>query len=269
MATKAIVMPGVNDLDDPRSSWATLVGRLKPGVSREQAEAAMTPLWRSLRAAELPAIKDSSEIFRKHFVEESSLQLLDEKRGFSPLRDQIQTPLLIVMAMVGLVVLMACVNVSSLLLVRAAARVKEMSVRYAMGAGRGQIFASCWSKGCFWACWAAALVCCLLRWCRPCWCAKLPVTPPPSFPFSSHPDARILLFNFGLAFLVSVLFSLAPALRFMRPDLVNSLKQQTTTGSGGHQRFRRALCRRADRPQPPAPGWRGIVRANACITYAP
>ena len=50
---------------------------------------------------------------------------------------------------------------------------------------------------------------------------------------------RILLFNFGLAFLVSVLFSLAPALRFLHPDLVNSLKQQTTTGSGGHLRFRR------------------------------
>jgi predicted permease len=58
-------------------------------------------------------------------------------------------------------------------------------------------------------------------------------------PFSSHPDLRILLFNFGLAFIVSVLFSLAPALRFLHPDLVNSLKQQTTTVSGAHLRFRR------------------------------
>ncbi len=239
MATKAIVMPGVNDLDDPRSSWATLVGRLKPGVSREQAEAAMTPLWRSLRAAELPAIKDSSEIFRKHFVEESSLQLLDEKRGFSPLRDQIQTPLLIVMAMVGLVVLMACVNVSSLLLVRAAARVKEMSVRYAMGAGRGQIIRQLLVEGLLLGLLGgsagllfAPLVSALLV-------RKIAGDAATELPFSSHPDARILLFNFGLAFLVSVLFSLAPALRFMRPDLVNSLKQQTTTGSGGHQRFRR------------------------------
>ena len=48
-----------------------------------------------------------------------------------------------------------------------------------------------------------------------------------------------MLFNFGLAFIVSVLFSLAPALRFLHPDLVNSLKQQTTTGSGAHLRFRR------------------------------
>ena len=139
MTTKPIVMPGVNDLENRRSSWANVVARLKPGVSREQAEAAMTPLWRSIRATELPDIKNKSDLFRKHFVAESSLQLLDESRGFSPLREQIQTPLLIVMAMVGLVVLMACVNVSSLLLVRAAARVREMSIRYAMGAGRGQI----------------------------------------------------------------------------------------------------------------------------------
>ena len=64
----------------------------------------MTPLWRSIRAAELPDIKDKSDQFAKHFVEESQLQLIDESRGFSPLRDQIQTPLLIVMGMVGLVV---------------------------------------------------------------------------------------------------------------------------------------------------------------------
>jgi len=178
-------------------------------------------------------------LFARHFVQESRLQVLDERRGFSPLRDQIQAPLLIVMAMVGLVALMACVNVSSLLLVRAAARVKEMSVRYAMGAGRWQIVRQLLIEGLTLGLLGGAL--------------GLAITPPLSafltrrivgdaateLPFSSRPDMRILLFTFGLAFLVSVLFSLAPALRFLRPDLVNSLKQQTTTGSGGHLRFRR------------------------------
>lgn len=59
------------------------------------------------------------------------------------------------------------------------------------------------------------------------------------FPFSTRPDGRILLFNFAVAFAVSLLFSLAPALRFLRPDLVSSLKQQTTTGAGSQLRFRR------------------------------
>lgn len=239
MMTKPLVTPGWNDLDNRRSSWLTVAARLKPGVSREQAEAAMTPLWRSIRATELSEIKDKTDLFAKHFVQESSLQLLDERRGFSPLRDQIQTPLLIVMAMVGLVVLMACVNVSSLLLVRAAARVKEMSVRYAMGAGRWQIVRQLLIEGLLLGLLGGSLGLALAPLVAAFLIRRIAGDAATELPFASHPDIRILLFNFGLAFVVSVLFSLAPALRFLHPDLVNSLKQQTTTSSGTHLRFRR------------------------------
>ena len=228
MMTKPLVTPGWNDLENRRSSWLTLIARLKPGVSREQAEAAMTPLWRSIRATELVDIKDKTDLFAKHFVQESSLQLLDERRGFSPLREQIQTPLLIVMAMVGLVVLMACVNVSSLLLVRAAARVKEMSVRYAMGAGRWQIIRQLLMEGLLLGLLGGVLGLAMAPMVSAFLARRIVGDAATELPFSSHPDVRILLFNFGLAFLVSVLFSLAPALRFLSPDLVNSLKQQTT-----------------------------------------
>ena len=239
MMTKPLVTPGWNDLDNRRSSWLTVIARLKPGVSTAQAEAAMTPLWRSVRAAELVDIKDKTAQFSKHFVEESRLQVFDERRGFSPLRDQIQTPLLIVMAMVGLVVLMACVNVSSLLLVRAAARVKEMSVRYAMGAGRWQIIRQLLMEGLLLGLLGGALGLAMAPVVSAILTRRIAGDAATELPFSSHPDVRILLFNFGLAFIVSVLFSLAPALRFLHPDLVNSLKQQTTTGSGAHLRFRR------------------------------
>jgi putative ABC transport system permease protein len=239
MMTKPLVTPGWNDLDNRRSAWLTVVARLKPGVSREQAEAAMTPLWRSIRAAELPDIKDKSDQFAKHFVQESSLQLFDESRGFSPLRDQIQTPLLIVMGMVGLVVLMACVNVSSLLLVRAAARVKEMSVRYAMGAGRWQIVRQLLMEGLLLGLLGGTLGLAMAPMVAAFLTRGFVGQAATELPFASHPDMRILLFNFGLAFMVSVLFSLAPALRFLHPDLVTSLKQQANTGTGAHLRFRR------------------------------
>ena len=98
----------------------------------------MDPLWHSLRAEEFKTFNHKDR-WQKRFLDDSHLQLLDGARGFSPLRDQIRVPLMVLMGMVGLLVLMTCVNVSSLLLVRAAGRAREISVRYALGAGRWQI----------------------------------------------------------------------------------------------------------------------------------
>ena len=166
--------------------------------------------------------------------------LLDNSRGFSPLRDQIRVPLLIVMGMVGLVLLMACVNVSSLLLVRAAGRVREMSVRYSLGASRWQIVRQLADRrpapG---SCSAERLGLPLAPVVSSLLARKLVADSTGDLPFSVTPDHRVLLFNFGLALLVSLLFSMAPALRFLHPDLVNSLKQQSATASGSNLRFRR------------------------------
>ena len=121
---------------------------------------------------------------RRTYLDESHLLVLDSARGFSPLRDQIGTPVLIVMGMVVLLLLMACVNVSSLLLVRAAGRVREMSVRYAMGAGRWQIIRQLLAEGLLLGLMGGALG--LLVWRPPslrCSFARLPATPPPTCRF--------------------------------------------------------------------------------------
>ena len=152
-----------------------------------------------IRADELKQIRTTLRTpFAALFCDESHIQVLDSARGFSPLRDQIRTPLLIVMGMVGLLVLMACVNVSSLLLVRAAGRVREMSVRYAMGAGRWQIVRQLLLEGLLLGLLGGTLglvlapaVSALL------WRGDRRATPPPELPFSSHPDLRILFFNFA------------------------------------------------------------------------
>ncbi len=139
MMMKSQVMPGEDNLTDRRFSWLNIIARLKPGVTREQAEAGINPVWSAIRADELQQIGRGSDSFRENFVAKSHLLLLDGAKGFSPLRHDAETPLLIVMAMVGLVALMACANVGSLLLVRAAARLREMSVRYALGAKRNRV----------------------------------------------------------------------------------------------------------------------------------
>ncbi len=244
LTTSPLVNPTMTGYNDVRWATLTVVARLKPGVTRAAAEAGINPLWQSIRREQLAQSNDSEQLVRRSFLRGSKLLLLDNSRGFSPLRDEIRIPLLIVMAMVGLVLLMACVNVSSLLLVRAAGRVREMAVRYSLGAGRWQIVRQLLTEGLLLGLLgsilavllAPAVATFLLRRLVG---SSIVTNSVVDLPFSVRPDYRILLFNFGVALLVGLPFSLAPAFRFLHPDLVGSLKQQTGSSAGAPIRFRR------------------------------
>ena len=239
LTAKGIITPRWQDLEDRRSNWITLSARLKPGVTPQQAEASLAPLWHSLRAEEFKTFEHKDRL-QKRFLDDSRLQVFDAARGFSPLRDQISVPLMVLMGMVGLLVLMACVNVSSLLLVRAAGRVREISVRYAMGAGRWQIVRQLLIEGVLLGLLGGALGVGLAPAVSQVLIRRLLGGANTELPFNSAPDSRVLFFAFALAFVVSLAFSLAPALHFLNPDLVSSLKQQTLTTSGGARlQFRR------------------------------
>lgn len=238
LTAKNLITPRWQDLEDRRSSWMTVTGRLQPGVSRERAEAGINPLWHALRAEEFKSFPHQGR-WRKPFLDESRLQAVDSARGFSPLRDQIGLPLTVLMVMVGLLALMTCVNLSSLLLVRAAGRAREMSVRYAMGAGRWQVARQLLTEGLLLGLLGGGLGLALSPVIARVLMRQLSGDPTAEMPFRTTPDLRVLLFTFALAVLVSLAFSLAPAFRFMRPDLVSSLKQQSATGTGGQLRFRR------------------------------
>ncbi len=238
MMMKAQVMPGTDDLENRRSSWLNIVARLKPGVSREQAEAGINPLWTAIRADELNQMQHQTDSFGENFVAKSYLSLLDGTKGFSPLRSDVETPLLIVMAMVGLVALMACANVGSLFLVRAAGRSREMSVRYALGAKRKRVVQQLLVEGLLLGLTGGVLGILLVPQVSAVLIDMIWGGTGMELPFSSQVDLRILLFNFSLAVSASLLFSLAPAVQFWRPNLVPALKQQVITG-GGPLRFRR------------------------------
>jgi predicted permease len=238
---KATMTPGWDDLENHRSKWLNIVGRLQPGMTVAQAEAGITPLWKALRAQELQSITSKSQRFRDQFVEKSYLTLLDGSKGFSPLREQMRVPLLILLGMVGLLTLMATANVASLLLVRAAGRIKEMSVRYALGATRTRVVRQLLVEGLVLGLVGGVLGVAL----APPFASVLigmvnpTATAAGMTSLSAAPDVQVLGFNFAISILASVLFSLAPILQFYRPRVTSALKQQTVTAEGGHARFRK------------------------------
>ena len=239
MMMKPQVMPGRDDLDNRRSAWLTIVARLKPGVNAVTAQTAMTLLWKSLRAEELTTITKGSTKFREDFVAKSSMILTDNSKGYSPLRDDLKTPLMILMGMVLLLAAMTCVNLTSLLLVRAAARGREFAVRYALGAARGRVLRQMLIEGLLLGALGGGLgllispiaASILVRW----------ISSGSDEPlFSVAPGGAVLWFNVALSLGVSLLFSMAPAWQMMKPKLSEGLRQQSASTLGGAQRFRRA-----------------------------
>ena len=240
MMMKPEVTPGWNDLDNRRSAWLNIIGRLKPGLTVSQAEAALNPLWYSLRAEELKSIKSSSVSFVRPSWIRAGFCCWTLREDFRRSREMIAAPLLILMGMVALVILMACANVASLLLVRAASRTREMSVRYALGAERNRVVRQLLVEGLMLGMAGGLLGILLAPPVSAFLTRELIGASTGDLPFSSNLDLRVLSFNFSLAVIVSIVFSLVPAVQFWRPNLMNALKQQMVTAAGGPLHFRRA-----------------------------
>jgi predicted permease len=233
-----VIMPEWSYLKDHRSAWLNIVGRLRPDETPQHARASLNPLWISLRTREFPLLPDQSAKARQNFLAHSELNVDAGAKGFSPHRDDLRMPLLIMMAMVTLVMAMAVVNVAGLLLVRAAIRVREFSMRFALGATNWQIFRQLLAEGLLLGISSAALGLILAPQALRALIVWMAGRNPDSA-FSAALDWRVLLFTVTAALTASLLFSLAPALQFWNPRLVESLKQQTGTGSGGALQFRR------------------------------
>jgi predicted permease len=228
-----------DDLNNHKSLWLTLVARRKPGASISQAEASLGPLWHSLRAYELTLYKARTEKFKKGFLDNSRIQVKDDSTGFSPDRMELKTPLIILMSMAGVLVALCAINVATLLLLRAAGRAREMSMRYALGAKRSRIVSQLLVEGGLLGLAGAAAGLALAPVVATTLVRLMTNSDPGEEPYSTSIDAHMLLFTFGVALVVSLLFSIAPVFHFMRPDLASALRQNAGTASKGSQRFRK------------------------------
>ena len=218
--------------------WLTALCRLKPGVTREAAIPEVDTLWRQVQAGD-PERKPV-QAYQKDYEIQNRGTLLDASGGYSGLRNDIKKPLMVLMTVVGLVLLIACANVATLLLARAAARQREIAIRLAVGAGRARLVRQLVLETVVIA-MAGGIAGAAFAWCGV--RALLRFLPQRSVPLELNlaPDWRLLAFSFAVCLVVGLVCGILPALQATRPNLTATLKNESS--AGGRIRFdvRRAL----------------------------
>ncbi len=243
MMEKEIIIGPMKFLTDRRSRWVNAFGRLKPGVTEEKAKASLQPFMHSMLEQEVKeaAFRNASAYDREEFLK-SWIDVLPGSQGRASLRQELRTPLWVLMATTGMVLLIACANIANLLLARATGRQKEIAVRLAMGATRGRIVSQLLIETLSLSALGAVLGLALAFWGDKALMAMYLPSDSGSLNISTTPDLRILLFTLAVTVATGLVFGLAPALQSTRPDVGRTLKDQAgAVVGGGHGRLRNAL----------------------------
>jgi predicted permease len=211
-------------------NWVILniFGRLKPGVSPAQSQAELNVMfhnflsvdWKPAKASDYPAFT-----------------LTPGSQGVPTLREGFGQPLEILMVLVGLALLIACANVATLLLARASARQKEVSVRLALGASRGRLLRQLLTESVLLSVLGGAVGLLFAGWGTN-MLTSMFSGGMQQIALDVKPNAIVLLFTFGVALVTGILFGLAPALRASRLDLASVMKDATTSVTAGREKHR-------------------------------
>jgi predicted permease len=228
MMMRTQILPGESIEDYFNNPLSFVLGRLKPGVTEQQASASLTNLLQQLLLAEAgPRLSPEDQ----QSLRQARVSLTPASKGLSSLRSQFSEPLRVLMAIVALVLLIACANVANLLLARATARKKEVAIRLALGASRLRLIRQLLTEsvllalsggalGLFFAWWGGRLLLTLVA------SGRTPVS------LKLTLDARALLFTTVVSLLTGILFGLAPAWRATRVDVAPALAEGARDSGG-------------------------------------
>lgn len=227
--------------DNRRSYWLYLFGRLKPGVTLEQARTTMqtvySPLINDVDAPLQEGMSDATmQLFRAKQV-----MLEPGARGQSSIHTEARTPLLMLFGITGVVLLIACANIANLLLARGASRATEMGVRLALGANRRHLMTQLLTEAVVLAALGGIASLLVASWTLSLIASLLPPEATDSLHFELQPS--VLLFAAAMAIGTGLIFGLFPALHSTRADLISAIRAGTSQMTGGRAaaRFRTAL----------------------------
>jgi predicted permease len=237
MMMKPQMTPFWNVLEDPKNYWLQIVGRLKPGFSRAEAERALVPTYRPLLQELLPKIEGWNDNTKKEFLARRLL-LQPGSHGRRVLQDDIGKPLVSLMGMVGLVLLIACSNLAGLLAARGAARQREYGIRLAIGATRRHLLRQSVVECLLFTAAGGILGVVVAAWILHALLSAFPADADMRL-IAAQIDPRVFLFAGLLSLLAGILFGVGPAYRAARLDPARTLAGQGRgTVSAGREALR-------------------------------
>jgi predicted permease len=234
LTMQAQVRPGRDYLKPRDTLWLQVMARLAPGISRQTAEAGINTTFQQTlreRAGTLPTQRQRQE------MRNEKIKLRPGSRGASELRGQFSDPLILLMAMVGVVLLIACANIANLMLARANGRQREIGVRLALGAARRRLIRQLVTESLLVAFLGGVLGICLSVVGTRLLLA-LVSTGIDDLGLDVPLDYHVLVFTAVISVVTGLAFGLVPAYRGTRLDINRTLAANARTSIGGHGRVR-------------------------------